>query len=127
MLFAALSAFEKFLGLNIFRRYFWVIFGMFSWFMIDVFQNRHEEIREVLRKADVMVESTDEGQSQVYQAMAISLKDAWKELMMRMEERKILLEMAIGFYRSGDDYQQHLEYAFAVCNSTLIADNIEQV
>ena len=81
----------------------------------------------MLRKADTMVESTDESQSQVYQAMAISLKDAWKELMMRMEERRILLELVITFYRSCEEYNQHLDYAFSVCQSTLIADNIEQV
>ncbi|XP_063712658.1 titin-like isoform X5 [Symsagittifera roscoffensis] len=94
---------------------------------MEKIENRREEIREVLRKADTMVESTDESQSQVYQAMAISLKDAWKELMMRMEERRILLELVITFYRSCEEYNQHLDYAFSVCQSTLIADNIEQV
>ncbi|XP_075253986.1 muscle M-line assembly protein unc-89-like isoform X3 [Convolutriloba macropyga] len=94
---------------------------------MEKIENRHDEIREVLRKADTMVESTDESQSQVYQAMAISLKDAWKELMMRMEERRILLELVIDFYRSCEEFGQHLDYAYTVCQSTLIADNIEQV
>ncbi|KAM9486119.1 coiled-coil domain-containing protein 141 isoform 2-T2 [Clarias gariepinus] len=54
-------------------------------------------VRALLEKADKAAEEK-EGEEDVYQAMALSLNQAWKMLVSHLEKRRSLLELACHFY-----------------------------
>lgn len=60
-------------------------------------QRNEGGVRALLEKADKAAEEK-EGEEDVYQAMALSLNQAWKMLVSHLEKRRSLLELARHFY-----------------------------
>jgi trehalose/maltose hydrolase-like predicted phosphorylase len=64
---------------------------------IDRLQAKQDQITELLTRADDLV-SQQKSYNEVYEAMARSLGEAWKELNLQLEGRRNLLNQAIRYH-----------------------------
>lgn len=62
-----------------------------------MWQRNERGVRELLEKADKTAEEK-KGEEDVYEAMALSLSEAWKMLASHLEKRRSLLQLACHFY-----------------------------
>jgi len=65
--------------------------------IIDSIQAKQDHITELLTRADDLV-TQQQSYNEVYEAMARSLGEAWKELNLQLEGRRILLNQAIRYH-----------------------------
>ena len=64
-------------------------------------QLKQKDVTELLARADDIA-SQQKDYQEVYQAMAESLGEAWKDLNAQLEYRKLLLDQAIAFHQSAN-------------------------
>jgi trehalose/maltose hydrolase-like predicted phosphorylase len=66
-------------------------------FIINTIQAKQDNITELLTRADDLV-TQQKSYNEVYEAMARSLGEAWKELNLQLEGRRIVLNQAIRYH-----------------------------
>lgn len=67
-------------------------------------QAKQENVVELLGQADTLIHVQKEQKaSEVYQAMAESLGEAWKDLNAQLELRKVLLDQSVAFHQVADE------------------------
>lgn len=62
-----------------------------------MWQRNEGGVKALLEEADKTAE-VKEGEEDVYEAMALSLSEAWKMLVSHLEKRRSLLQLACRFY-----------------------------
>ncbi|KAI5106818.1 coiled-coil domain-containing protein 141 [Silurus meridionalis] len=67
-------------------------------------------VRALLEKADKTAEEK-EGEEDVYEAMALSLSEAWKKLVSHLEKRRSLLQLACHFYNNALEFAIKIDEA----------------
>jgi trehalose/maltose hydrolase-like predicted phosphorylase len=65
--------------------------------IIDTIQAKQDNITDLLTRADDLV-TQQKSYNEVYEAMARSLGEAWKELNLQLEGRRNLLNQAIRYH-----------------------------
>jgi trehalose/maltose hydrolase-like predicted phosphorylase len=74
-----------------------VIICFFIVLIINSIQAKQDNITELLTRADDLV-NQQKSYNEVYEAMARSLGEAWKELNLQLEGRRNLLNQAIRYH-----------------------------
>lgn len=67
-------------------------------------QSKQKDVVGMLTRADDIA-SQSAGNREVYQAMAASLAEAWKDLNVQLDARKQLLDQSIAFHESAQSVQ----------------------
>ena len=66
---------------------------------------KQKDVMELLSHADVLA-SQNKPYQEVYQAMADSLNEAWRDLNAQLEYRKMLLDQSIAFHQSAQQVRR---------------------
>jgi len=74
-----------------------ILYFFFIVHIINTIQAKQDHITELLTRADDLV-TQQKSYNEVYEAMARSLGEAWKELNLQLEGRRNLLNQAIRYH-----------------------------
>ncbi|XP_074642495.1 uncharacterized protein LOC141899810 [Tubulanus polymorphus] len=85
---------------------------------------KQRQITELLARADTLV-AEQRTPTEVYEAMAQSLGEAWKDLTNQLDYRRVLLDQSIAFHQSAKDFAGKMEHAQGRFGSMSLAQDVE--
>eukprot|EP00079_Xenopus_tropicalis_P010668 XP_002935732.2 PREDICTED: coiled-coil domain-containing protein 141 [Xenopus tropicalis] len=94
--------------------------------LLGKLKSLEDNVWDLLCEADKTAEENPE-QGQVYDAMAVTLKDAWEALISALENRQALLKLASAFFRMVLEFAATLDQAEDFLHSSLAQDSVESV
>ncbi|OCT63666.1 hypothetical protein XELAEV_18044765mg [Xenopus laevis] len=94
--------------------------------LLGKLKSLEDNVWDLLCEADKTAEENPE-QSQVYDAMAVTLKDAWEALISALENRQALLKMALAFFQMVLEFAATLNQAEGFLHSSLAQDSVDSV
>nr|XP_006823021.1 PREDICTED: titin-like [Saccoglossus kowalevskii] len=84
---------------------------------------KQQQINALLTQADTLIAS-QQTYSEVYEAMAESLGEAWKDLNAQLEDRRTLLDQSVAFHQSAQEFSERMDKALEDFSSIAVAQDI---
>ncbi|XP_009897406.2 coiled-coil domain-containing protein 141 [Dryobates pubescens] len=95
-------------------------------FLLAKLKALEDEVWDLLRKADKAAEE-DKEKSQVYDAMAETLGDAWDALIIMLEKRQALLELTSVFFENALEFAVKIDQVEDFLKTVQAFDNIDSL
>ncbi|XP_013393635.1 titin [Lingula anatina] len=92
--------------------------------LLHKLHDKQHQITELLARADEYV-AQEKAYSEVYEAMAESLGEAWKDLNSQLETRRLLLDQSIAFHQSAQQFSEKMEQAQKNFSHVPLAQDVE--
>ncbi|XP_053554487.1 coiled-coil domain-containing protein 141 isoform X2 [Bombina bombina] len=94
--------------------------------LLGKLKSLEDHVWDLLNEADKTAEENKD-QSQVYDAMAATLKDAWDSLLSVLENRRALLRLASEFFGIAQEFASAIDQAQDFLNSTVDLNTVESI